>query len=220
MHRSRRIKLDAARRALAFLLAATLLPAAALAARDRLEELLRRVGELFNQQLLARQEISAARHRRKQLVPELRDRCLSLIRLVNAVAHDHQQPGLHTPSRRLCGVAIDRFLAEVADLLTRAAAAQDVLVEAGMPPALLRELRQAHRRATEANDRITAANAVLTRTGAELEAIAAGLRPFFKRLDGILELHFTDRDWLAQWNAVRSCRWGRESAAEPAQPTV
>ena len=211
MRLTNQLRLDAARRVVAFCHRHPDHDPAIAAALGRLQHALQGAREVVESQRRAIEAAAAARVEREAATARVRQLLPYLLRFLAAASTDTRR-AMRYECRTLNGIE-----AAARDALAVAAAHRERLQDMGVPPALLDQLREAlarHEAARCARGHGLALRAAATAT---LDHTATEAMQAIRHLDAIYQIRLAeDPNRLATWNAVRSVGWHRRE--EPREP--
>ena len=214
MRNKLRIKLDAAARVIDFYRRHPDDAAAVQAARERLQALLARVSAMILSQQASQDEMRVAMGEREAAAEEMAGHITHLARLTAAIATVVERPELRLSPRP----AYERkgtVLARAREALMRGEDYRELLVEYGMPPALLDQLADAIARYQAAEERRARCSDLSLRATATFVAAAQEAHAVIAHLDALNQLQFADDlERLMAWHQAATLRWNeREEEA-------
>ena len=212
MRNKLRIKLDAAARVIAFYRRHPDDAAAVQAARERLQALLARVSAMILSQQASQDEMRVAMGEREAAAEEMAGHITHLGRLTAAIATAVERPELRLSPRP----AYERkgtVLARAREALMRGEDYRELLVEYGMPPALLDQLADAIARYQAAEERRARCSDLSLRATATFVSAAQEAHAAIAHLDAINRLQFADDlERLMEWHQAATLRWNEREA--------
>ncbi|MBK6420604.1 MAG: hypothetical protein IPF77_00040 [Gemmatimonadetes bacterium] len=212
MRNKLRIKLDAAARVIDFYRRHPDDAAAVQAARERLQALLARVSAMILSQQASQDEMRVAMAEREAAGEEMAGHITHLARLTAAIATAVERPELRlgprpAPERRVPSLARAR------EALMRGEDHRELLVEYGMPPALLAQLADAIARYQAAEERRARCSDLSLRATATFVSAAQEAHGTILHLDAINRLQFADDlERLMAWHQAATLRWNEREA--------
>jgi hypothetical protein len=214
-----RRKLDMVQRVRGFVLARTTIEPAYGPVLARLEELLTRAGAILARQHDGRAARAVASAHRAELRRRLQLELTRYLVAAGSVATRGQTEvaGLFKlPSTNLSNAA---FLVAVKSLLVAGELQHDVLVKAGMSPALLDDLAKMVSDFEAASEAARNARRDHIEARIELESITTELTEQVNLLDGITRYRFgVDSDVMSEWRVARVLLGQRRTGAVPPAP--
>ncbi|MBK6781480.1 MAG: hypothetical protein IPI38_17120 [Gemmatimonadetes bacterium] len=212
MRHKLRIKLDAAARVIDFYRRHPDDAAAVQAARERLQVLLARVSAMILSQQASQDEMRVAMAEREAAGEEMAGHITHLARLTAAIATAVERPELRL-SPRPAHERKGTVLARAREALMRGEDHRELLVEYGMPPALLAQLADAIARYQAAEERRARCSDLSLRATATFVAAAQEAHGTILHLDALNRMQFADDlERLMAWHQAATLRWNEREA--------